>query len=73
MQRKSHKTRRKQAAGTKRKKFTLKRAAKAVARTLYRHLIHLPELEREQQIAALERAIAKKFKRSQRKKPRKRR
>jgi hypothetical protein len=73
MQRKSRKTKRKQPAKTKRKKFTLKRAAKAVAKTLYRHLIHLPELEREQQIAALERAIAKKFKRPQRKKARKRR
>jgi hypothetical protein len=73
MRRKSGKTKRKRPLKAKRPKYTLKRAAKAVAKTLYRHLIHLPELEREQQIAALERAIAKKFKRPERKKTRKRR
>jgi len=45
----------------RRKKLTLKSAAKAVAKTIWLHLVKLPEEEREQQIAAVERALAKKL------------
>jgi hypothetical protein len=47
----------------KKKKLTLKRALRAAARMIYKHLVKLPEEERERNIAALERAVAKKFKR----------
>jgi hypothetical protein len=47
----------------KSKKLTLKRAAKALANLLWVHLIKLPEQEREQQIAYVERALSKKLKR----------
>jgi hypothetical protein len=45
------------------KRLTLKRAMRAVAQMLYKHLVKLPEEERERNIAAIERAVAKKFKR----------
>ena len=47
----------------KRGKLTLKRAAKSLAKLLYRHLIELPDKEREEQISYLERALTKKLKR----------
>jgi hypothetical protein len=43
------------------KKPTLKRAAKSLAKILYKYLIDLPEKEREKGIAALERAVSKKL------------
>jgi hypothetical protein len=41
------------------KKFTLKRAAQKLGKFIYKHLVKLPEEERERDIAAIERAIAK--------------
>ena len=46
-----------------RKKLSLKKSAKAMAKLIYKHLIKLPEEEREKDIAAIERAVAKKLKR----------
>ena len=54
---------------SRKKKLTLKRAAKAVAKMIWLHLVKLPEEEREQQIAAVERALAKKLARLTGKKP----
>ena len=45
------------------KKLSLKKGAKAMAKLIYKHLIKLPEEERERDIAAIERAVAKKLKR----------
>jgi len=59
---------RKQSPSRKRK-LTLKRAAKTVARMIWLHLVKLPEEEREQQIAAVERALAKKLARLTGRKP----
>jgi hypothetical protein len=61
--RKTHKPKSK----PKRKKLSLKRAAKAVAKNIWLHLVELPEREREEVIAALGRAVAKKFKRKKKK------
>jgi hypothetical protein len=47
----------------KSKKPSLKRAAKAVSKFLWKHLVKLPEEEREKNIAAFERAVSKKLKR----------
>jgi hypothetical protein len=44
------------------KKPSFKKALRAVARFIWRHLVQLPEEERERSIAAIERAVAKKFK-----------
>ena len=46
-----------------RKKLSLKKGAAAMAKLIYKHLIKLPEEERERDIAAIERAVAKKLKR----------
>jgi 5-formyltetrahydrofolate cyclo-ligase len=46
-----------------RKKLSLKKGAKAMAKLIYKHLIKLPEEERERDIAAIERAVARKLKR----------
>jgi hypothetical protein len=43
------------------KKFTLKRAAQKLGKFIYKHLVKLPEEERERDIAAIERAITKRF------------
>jgi len=48
--------------GRKKKKLSLKRAAQLLAKTIYKHLVKLPEEERERDIAAFERAVAKKLK-----------
>ena len=53
------------------KKFTLKRAAQKLGKFIYQHLVKLPEEERERDIAAIERAIAKRF--GQKKRKRKKR
>jgi len=52
----------------KRKKLSLKSGAKAIAKMIYKHLVKLPEEERERDIAAIERAVSKRLKRLQRKK-----
>ena len=54
---------RKKKATKKKKKLSLKRAAHTFAKIIYKHLVKLPEEEREENIAAFERAVAKKFKR----------
>ena len=54
----------------KRKKLSLKRAVKSIAKIIYKHLVKLPEEERERDIATFERALAKKFKRRRAKKRR---
>jgi len=56
----------------RRRKFTLKRAAQKLGKFIYKHVVKLPEEERERNIAAIERAIRKKFGRQKRKKPRRR-
>jgi len=58
-----------QQSPSRKKKLTLKRAAKAVARMIWLHLVKLPEEERERQIASVERALAKKLARLTGKKP----
>jgi hypothetical protein len=55
-------------AAKKKKKLTLKRAMKMAAKLIYKHLVELPETRRERNIAAFERAMAKKFKREKGKK-----
>jgi hypothetical protein len=47
-----------------RRKLSVKRAVKAAARMLWKHLVELPEKEREQNIAVIERMLTKKFKRA---------
>lgn len=49
-------------------KVRIKRAVKAVAKTIWKHLVELPEKEREQNLATIKRALAKKFKQVRRKK-----
>jgi hypothetical protein len=43
------------------KRFTLKRAAQKLGKFIYKHLVQLPEEERERDIAAIERAITNRF------------
>jgi hypothetical protein len=63
------KSRKKKKQGKKqRKKRTLKKAVRKIAKTILKHLVELPEQERERNIAAFERALAKKFKRPKPKK-----
>jgi hypothetical protein len=47
----------------KRKKLSLKKAAEAISKLVWKYLVKLPEEERERDIAAFERAVSKKFKR----------
>jgi hypothetical protein len=44
------------------KKLSFKKAAQALAKTMWKHLVQLPEEEREKDIAAIERALTKKLK-----------
>lgn len=46
----------------KKKKVSLRKAVKAVAKIIYENLVKLPEEERERNIAAMERAVAKRLK-----------
>jgi len=63
------KARKRNVKGTgKRKKPSLKKAAQAIAKTIYKYFVDLPEKERERDIAALERAMSKKLKRLRAKK-----
>lgn len=55
----------------KKKKVSLKKAMKAVAKIIYENLVKLPEEERERDIAAMERAVAKRVKRLRGKRGRK--
>jgi len=43
-------------------KPSLKKAAQAIAKTVYKHLVKLPEEERERDIAMFEKEVSKKFK-----------
>lgn len=52
----------------KSKKLSLKKSAQALAKVIWKHLVKLPEEERERNIAAFERAVSKKFNRLKRKK-----
>jgi len=52
----------------KKKKPSLKMAAQAIAKTVYKYVVELPEEERKREIAAFERAMSKKFKRLRAKK-----
>jgi len=52
------------------RKLTLKRAAQKLGKFIYKHLVELPEEERERDIADIERAITKKFERKKKKKKR---
>ena len=47
---------------SKKRKLSLKRAAKAIAKNVYKHLVKLPEEQRERDIAMLEREVSKRFK-----------
>ena len=49
-------------------KVRIKRAVKAAAKTIWKHLVELPEKEREQNLATIKRALARKFKQARRKK-----
>ena len=53
----------------KKRKLSLKRVAKALAKTIWKHLVELPEKERERTIAALARVVSKKLKRLRGAKP----
>ncbi len=55
-------------ARKKKKKPTLKMAAQAIAKTVYKYFVELPEEERERDISAFERAMSKKLKRLRAKK-----
>jgi hypothetical protein len=46
----------------RRKRPSLKKVARAIAKTVYKYFVDLPEKERESNIAALERAVSKKLK-----------
>ena len=46
----------------------LKKAARKIFKNIVKHLVQLPEEEREKDIAAFERAVVKKFKRLRKKK-----
>jgi hypothetical protein len=63
---KAHK--RKVKRNGKGKKPSLKKAAQAIAKTIYKYFVDLPEKERERDIAALERALSRKLKRLRAKK-----
>jgi len=52
----------------RKRKLSLKKAVRSIAKSILKHLVELPEEERERNIAAFERAVAKKFKRQKRKK-----
>jgi len=59
---------RKKKRKKKQSKLTLKRAVKAIGKSIYVHLVKLPEEEREKDIAAFERAVSKRLKRMRGKK-----
>jgi len=50
-----------QRSAPKRRRLTLKRAAKALAKVLFVHLVKVPEEDREERIAYVERALAKRL------------
>jgi hypothetical protein len=49
-------------------KQILKRAVKNAAKAIWKHLVELPEKEREQNLALIERELTRKFKRVTRRK-----
>ena len=59
----------------RRRKLTLKRAAKALAKMLFLHLVQIPEDDREERIAYVERQLAKRLEKlkGQRKRSKKKR
>lgn len=42
--------------------MSLRKAAQTIAKTIYKHLVKLPEEERERVIAMFEREVSKRFK-----------
>jgi len=46
----------------RKQKLSLKKAAQAIAKMVYKHLVKLPEEERERDIAMFEREVSKKLK-----------
>jgi hypothetical protein len=52
----------------KKKKPSRKTAAQAIAKTVYKYFVELPEEERERDIAAFERVMSRKLKRLRAKK-----
>jgi hypothetical protein len=59
---------RKKQRKKKQSKLNLKKAVKVIAKSIYVHLVKLPEEERERDIAAFERAVSKKLRRLKAKK-----
>ena len=49
------------SAAPRRRKLTLKRAAKKLAKMLFVHLVKIPEEEREERIAYMERQVVKRL------------
>jgi len=54
---------RRKSKKTKRKKLSLRKAARRISQLIYKYLVEEPEKEREENIAALERVVAKRFRR----------
>jgi hypothetical protein len=63
----SSRTRKKKRKKTQ-SKLSLKKAVKAIAKSIYVRMVKLPEEERERDIAAFERAVSKKLRRLRAKK-----
>lgn len=59
------KTRKRRKTGSKRRfsrKVRIKRAVKAAAKKIWKHLVELPEKERDQNLATIKRLVKKKLK-----------
>jgi len=53
---------RKRRKKDRKQKVSLRKAAQTIAKTIYKHLVKLPEEERERVIAMFEREVSKRFK-----------
>ena len=62
------KNKRRRGMSTQTKKLNLKRSVKKIGKLILKHLVEEPEKERERTLAQLARAVAKKFKRLQKRK-----
>jgi len=60
-------TKRTRGPKRKSKKPGLKRAGRLLVKTIWKYLVQIPEEEREKDIAAIERILARKFKQLRRK------
>ena len=60
-------TKKTRGAKRKSKKPGLKRAGRFLVKTIWKYLVQLPEEEREKDIAAIERILARKFRQLRRK------